>query len=657
LYASFTEPLNIVFQVLYFCPMKTPENTSQPDMSSGSKVMARPVLKWAGGKTQLLKQLLPATAIPYNRYIEPFLGGGAFFFALRPEDAVIGDSNPELINVYRTLVDNVEGIIKKLAHYSNDKDLYYSVRAIRWETLDPVEAAARTIYLNRTCYNGLFRVNKKGQFNVPYGRYKNPKICDAENLRAAALVLRQATIVQDDYKEVLCKYARKGDFVYLDPPYLPISEFSDFKRYTKEQFYEEDHRELAEEARRLHRLGCHIVLTNSNAPLIRELYKDFHTEVVETRRNISKKGDKRSGQDLIIHIPPQAAPAIPKKPRSLNGQSDRYPPSRFMGSKRKIRQHILDVAEQFDFDTVLDLFSGSGTIAYMFKAQGKRVLANDHMAMAATYATAMIENNRTRLSSKEIERLLEPNSSADHFVSETFRGLYYSDADNELIDSLRANIKKLRNRYKRAIAMSALIRACVKKRPRGIFTYVGFRYDDGRKDLRTPLGDHFRNAAELINNAVFDNGQENSARRGDAMSFPLQPDLVYIDPPYYSPLSDNDYVRRYHFVEGLARNWKGVEIQQHTKTKKFKNYPTPFSSRNGAHEALDNLFRKYRKSIIIVSYSSNSLPSKEDIIALMAQYKNNVEAISIDHRYSFANQGHKTADIKNGVKEYLFTGS
>lgn len=201
--------------------------------------------------------------------------------------------------------------------------------------------------------------------------------------------------------------------------------------------------------------------------------------------------------------------------------------------------------------------------------------------------------------------------------------------------------------------MAALIRACLKKRARGIFTYTGLRYDDGRADLRMSMEKQIRNAAQLINEAVFDNGRRNRARHGDALTAKCKAGLVYIDPPYFSPLSDNEYVRRYHFVEGLARDWKGVDMQWHTKTRKFKSYPTPFSSRSGAADAFGRLFCRLRDSILLVSYSSNSQPSREELISLMSKYKSHVEVIDIDYRYSFANQ---TDGNRNEVQEYLFVG-
>lgn len=617
---------------------------------------AKPILKWAGGKTQMLSDLLPKVPASYGRYIEPFFGGGALFFALQPENAIIADSNPELINMYRQVADNVDEVIRYLKKYENTSEMFYEVRSLEWETLPQAEAAARTIFLNRTCFNGLYRVNKQGKFNVPYGKYKNPKICDEDGLRAASAALKKAEILCGDYLLVLDHYAQPGDFVFLDPPYLPISEYSDFKRYTKEQFYEEDHIELAKIIMRLHERGCHVVLTNSNHPLVHELYAPFAIEVIQTKRHISCNGSTRKGEDVIVTIPPKQNRLAEITLEKLPEQVAAYPSTRFMGSKSKLLSEIWAVASQFDVDTVVDLFSGSGIVGYMFKAQGKTVVSNDYMAMSATFTKAMVENNTVRLSMDEARALLVPNAESDRFVSETFKDLYYTDDENELIDTLRANIAAIKDPYKHAIAMTALIRACIKKRPRGIFTYTGQRYNDGRKDLQKTFTQQFLEAVEAVNAAVFDNGKKNISKRGDAMDLKVeQPDLVYIDPPYYSPLSDNEYVRRYHFVEGLARDWQGVEIQEHTQTKKFKSYPTPFSTRMGAADAFDRLFKKYANSILIVSYSSNSLPTQDEMVAIMAKYKTHVEVIPVDYKYSFGNQ----ADAKthrNTVQEYLFVG-
>lgn len=617
---------------------------------------AKPILKWAGGKGQLLQELLPRVPAKYNRYVEPFFGGGALFFALQPGKAVIADSNPELINMYKQVADHVEEVISYLQKYENTEDMFYAVRAQNWLELSKSEAAARMIYLNRTCFNGLYRVNKQGQFNVPYGKYKKTKICDADNLRVAAVALQKAEILCGDYALVLQHHTQKDDFIFLDPPYLPISTYSDFKRYTKEQFYEEDHVELANSVKELQKKGCYVVLTNSNHPLVHELYSNSKIDVIATKRYISCNGSKRTGEDVIVTALPKIRTLVHRVDAPLPKQVSAYPPTRFMGSKSKLLSAIWGIASQFEFETAVDLFSGSGIVGYMLKAQGKSVISNDYMFMSSTFTKAMIENNSVRLPMTKAQELLVPKYETDGFVANTFAGLYYSDSDNALLDTIRANIAHIENQYERAIAMAALIRACTKKRPRGIFTYVGERYNDGRKDLQKSFQQQFLEAVEAVNAAVFDNGRINRSVNGDAMNLRVDsPGLVYIDPPYYSPLSDNEYVRRYHFVEGLARNWEGVEIQQHTQTKKFKSYPTPFSTRNGAADAFDLLFKRFADSILIVSYSSNSLPTQEEMLSIMAKHKAHVEVIPIDYKYSFGNQADAKTN-KNQVQEYLFVG-
>ncbi len=622
-----------------------------------SGLTSRPLLKWAGGKTQLLREILPRMPKEFGCFIEPFVGGGALFFSVRPKNGIIADSNPELVNFYTSVAREVDAVIRYLRTYAVTESVFYTLRQQDWHGLSPAEAAARTLYLNRTCFNGLYRVNRRGQFNVPFGHYKNPKIIDEDSLYSASLLLRETTILCADYKTVLRERAKANDFVFIDPPYLPISEYSDFRRYTKEQFLEEDHHELAVEVERLHNIGCHVILTNSNHPLVHELYERFERQVIQTKRYISCQGSGRRGEDVIVNIPPRPQFDIRLVAQPLPIQVSLYPPTRFMGSKAKLLSEIWSIVSQFDFETAIDLFAGSGVVGYMLKCQGKRVISNDYLSMSAATGRALIENNRVRLSIDEANALMEPCNQSDGFVAKTFKDLYFSDEENTLIDIIRANIEALRGKYKRAIAMSALMRACLKKRPRGIFTYVGQRYNDGRKDLRLSLRQQFLDAVESINNAVFDNRKANEVCLGDAMQLSTRErGLVYMDPPYYSPFSDNEYVRRYHFLEGLARGWKGVEIQQHTATKKFKSYPTPFTSRNGAAEAFDLLFRRFRESTLVVSYSSNSLPTLDEMVSIMAKYKSRVEVVPIDYRYSFGNQGNKVGNNKNTVQEYLFVG-
>lgn len=535
--------------------------------------------------------------------------------------------------------------------------MFYEVRSQDWESLSPEAAAARTIYLNKTCFNGLYRVNKKGQFNVPFGKYKNPKILDEENLRAASSLLSKAKIICCDYSEVLEKFTFSNDLIFLDPPYVPISEYSDFKRYTKEQFYLEDHEQLAKIYRALSDKGCHVFLTNSNHPVVQSLYSGFQYEVIQTKRHISCDSKTRKGEDVIIstisknqifHLDLERVSSIPE-------QVKLYPSTRYMGSKQKLLPYILGLVEQFNVPTLVDLFSGSGIVSYLFKTLGKQVITNDYMNMSHTFTKAMVENNHVILSDEKARSLLIEKYPIDDFVQKKFKDLYFSDNENLLIDIIRSNILKLDNEYEQAIARSALIRACMKKRPRGIFTYTGHRYDDGRKDLVLTLEEQFLNAIEAINQSIFDNHQLNISYRKNALDVEL-PDncLIYMDPPYYSTCSDNEYVRRYHFVEGLSLDWKEIEIQEHTKTKKFKSYPTPFSSRKDVYVAFEKLFEKYKENILLISYSSNSLPNMDEMLIMLRKYKENVDVIPIDYKYSFGNQATKVGDNRNTVQEYLF---
>ena len=334
-------------------------------------------------------------------------------------------------------------------------------------------------------------------------------------------------------------------------------------------------------------------------------------------------------------------------------QIKKFPTTRYMGSKSKMIDSIWEASKNFAFDSVLDLFSGSGVVSYMYKAYGKRVISNDYMAMGAVLSKALIENNNVILPLNEAKELTKAQDLIDSFVQDTFKGIYFSDADNLFIDIVRTNIKLIDNEYKRAIAMEALIRACTKKRPRGIFTYVGERYNDGRKDLKKSFEEQFLEAVETINNAVFNNKKKNQSFNEDSMLLKAEADLIYIDPPYYTPKSDNEYVRRYHFVEGLARDWQGVEIQEHTKTKKFKSYPTPFSTKDGAADAFEQIFNRYSNSILIISYSSNSLPNLNDMVLMIEKYKSHVEVIPVDYKYSF---GTRANTARNDVQEYIFVG-
>ncbi|RLC61813.1 MAG: DNA adenine methylase [Chloroflexota bacterium] len=257
-------------------------------------VDAAPFIKWAGGKRKLIPAFAPhfPPMQQVRRYFEPFLGGGAVFFHLQHPCSFLSDSNEELIEVYQVVKNNVEDLIQALQKHRNEETYYYEVRAQDPETLSPVERAARFIFLNKTCYNGLYRVNSEGQFNVPFGRYRNPLICDAFGLRAASLALRNAEIFAADFEAALAN-AEHHDFIYCDPPYHPVSETSSFTAYTADKFDISDQERLARVYRDLDRRGCYVMLSNSDMPFIRELYADFQIIEVQAPRAISSKADGR----------------------------------------------------------------------------------------------------------------------------------------------------------------------------------------------------------------------------------------------------------------------------------------------------------------------------------------------------------------------------
>ncbi len=264
-----------------------------PMAQRGEIAKAAPFLKWAGGKTRILSKIRPVFPEVYGRYFEPFLGGGAVFFDLRPPaGAQLSDINGELVNVYRCVRDRVEDLIAHLARHRYEKNYYYAVRAQDPATLSPLARASRMIFLNRTCFNGLYRVNRRGQFNVPFGRYTNPVICQQERLRAASLALRQCTIGQLDYATA-CTSVKPGDFVYFDPPYDPISSTANFTGYAAGGFGRDEQERLSNLFARLAELGAFVALSNSDTPFIRSLYSEFRVTRIEAPRAISRNAAKR----------------------------------------------------------------------------------------------------------------------------------------------------------------------------------------------------------------------------------------------------------------------------------------------------------------------------------------------------------------------------
>ena len=267
------------------------------------RVTAKPFVKWAGGKTKLLLELIARLPESYNNYHEPFLGGGALYFNLLPENAILSDRNFELILCYKVIRDFIDDLIIDLKRHVYEKDYYYSLREadrddsfLAW---DSVRRASRFIYLNKTCYNGLYRVNSKGQFNVPFGKYTNPTICDEENLRACSEILQGVTVEARDYLTIEVN-ANSGDFVYLDPPYHPINETSDFTTYTPGGFGAEDQQYLADMCIDLSKRGVKFMLSNSDCEFIRSLYQGFNIEQVQATRSVNSKSNKRGKVNELI---------------------------------------------------------------------------------------------------------------------------------------------------------------------------------------------------------------------------------------------------------------------------------------------------------------------------------------------------------------------
>jgi DNA adenine methylase len=277
-------------------------------MPSRSPESPRPFLKWAGGKTQLLSRLesLFPPAGSFTRYLEPFLGSGAVFFRVRqrcaPREVILADGNEDLILAYRRIQQDVEGVIDLLERHRrrHGREHYYRVRSRRPAALSPAARAARLIYLNKTCFNGLYRVNAQGGFNVPMGRYENPPILDAANLRSVARALRGVHLKAAHFRATL-DYARKGDFLYFDPPYHPLSATASFTSYMNGSFRERDQEELAEVYGVLSERGCRVMLSNSDAGLIRRLYGGYDIHPVSARRSINSNAARRGPvAELVI---------------------------------------------------------------------------------------------------------------------------------------------------------------------------------------------------------------------------------------------------------------------------------------------------------------------------------------------------------------------
>lgn len=268
-------------------------------------VNSKPCLKWAGGKRELIPVLEPLLPEKIQTYFEPFMGGAALFWHLfnqgRFQHARLNDLNPELVLCYQVIKDCIEELVAELAAAVITKDRFQELRAMDPQSLSPVQQAARTIYLNRTCFNGLYRVNKKGQFNVPWGKYKNPVVLHEAVLRACHKALQRATLSSGSYFDAV-QDAQSGDVVYFDPPYVPLTATSNFRSYTSEGFTLDHQKQLVQCFAALVDKGVYVLASNSDTPIVRELYDGFEQKVVPVRRSINSKASKRGPVNELIII-------------------------------------------------------------------------------------------------------------------------------------------------------------------------------------------------------------------------------------------------------------------------------------------------------------------------------------------------------------------
>lgn len=351
-------------------------------------------------------------------------------------------------------------------------------------------------------------------------------------------------------------------------------------------------------------------------------------------------------------------PQRPSESAGVPGQMEHFPRFRYMGSKFRLLPWLHDALRGLPFESVTDAFSGSGVVSYLLKTMGKQVRSNDTLSFPSVLTAATVANSGTRLDAVDLEMLLSAKArkSGEQFIRRTFEGIFYTPAELTFLDDLWSGIRRMDSGLKRAVALAAILRSAIKRQPRGLFTVAGDpeRYKDGRRDLQLTLREHFIEQVAIYNAAVFSNGLRNVSTCGDVFDVKPGSDLIYMDPPYVPLADDNCYVKRYHFLEGLACYWEGKELMMTSKVRKIAKPFTPFSYRNTALDAFDRLFRKFADSTLVLSYSSNAFPDLETLRALMKRYKTSVEVLEKAHRYHF---GTHEAAKRNVVQEYLIIGT
>ncbi len=326
-----------------------------------------------------------------------------------------------------------------------------------------------------------------------------------------------------------------------------------------------------------------------------------------------------------------------------------------MGSKFKLAPRLAEVFTALPPGPAVDAFSGSGIVSYTLKATGRPVVANDHLKFATTLAEAVIANDDTMLTAAEVDRICSGNCDGRDFIAETFDGLYFPAEDHEFLDGAWSHIDQL-DRPRQALALSALCLAAAWKQPRGVFTITTPRYDDGRRQMRMSLQELFREAVANFNKAVFAvPGAKSTAVCGEVFDLdPAESAVAYLDPPYAPPRDDTCYIKRYHFLEGLATYWRDQEIMWETTTRKLRKRHTPFAYKRTVRPALDELFEQFRNQALVVSYGSNAALGADELELLLKRHKRLVRRIAIPHRYAF---GTHAAASRREATEYIFVAT
>jgi adenine-specific DNA-methyltransferase len=338
---------------------------------------------------------------------------------------------------------------------------------------------------------------------------------------------------------------------------------------------------------------------------------------------------------------------------SIEQRLSLYPRLRFMGSKHRLGARLGEVFAGLPPGPALDAFSGSGVVSYVLKATGRPVVANDQLAFAAAISEALVANDGERLQEHEVDAICSGNRDGRDFIARTFAGLYFPDADHAFLDAAWSHVETL-PAPKRALAIGSLCLAAAWKQPRGVFTVTTPRYDDGRRQLRMPLEALFREAVGAFNGAVFSGAAPCESRCGDALGISADFAVAYLDPPYAPPRDDTCYIKRYHFLEGLATYWRGQEIMWETRTRKLRKRHTPFASKRTVRPALDELFAQLRDAALVVSYGSNAALEVTELEALLKRHKPRVRRIEIPHRYAFGTHARAARRL---VREYVLVAA